>query len=144
MKRKCPVCNSTIQGRLDKKYCSDQCRYVENNKAKNEKERTILDINRSLRRNRAILKTLCPAGKTVVRRELLTSMGYDLTAFTSIYVTTGKQVYYLCYDYAFSPLLEKGVEKALIVARQDYMNKWDPWKFVKRSTSESVTEQAKS
>ncbi|CAN5269700.1 hypothetical protein BH09BAC3_BH09BAC3_23650 [soil metagenome] len=129
--RKCPVCGSPLTGRTDKKYCSDQCRYLENNKNKHDHERPILEINSKLRKNRSILKTLCPVGKATVRKEVLVAMGYDVSVFSSLFVTSKKQVYYLCYDYGFTPLHEGGVEKALIITRQEYMGAWDPWKFVK-------------
>ncbi len=105
-----------------------------NNKQKIATERPILDVNKVLRKNRAILKKLCPIGKATVRREVLDAMGYDVRTFSSIFVTSNKQIYYICYDYAFTPLLEYTVEKALIVTKQDYMNAWDPWKFVKKNT----------
>ncbi|WP_276373705.1 hypothetical protein [Chryseolinea sp. H1M3-3] len=104
-----------------------------NNKQKTVAERPILDVNKTLRKNRAILKKLCPVGKATVRREVLDAMGYDVRIFSSIFVTANKQIYYICYDYAFTPLLEHAVEKALIVSKQDYMNAWDPWKFVKKN-----------
>jgi predicted nucleic acid-binding Zn ribbon protein len=106
--RKCPVCGNPLTGRIDRKYCSDQCRYLENNKNKYDAERPILEINRRLRKNRAILKALCPIGKSTVRKEVMVAMGYDMTIFSSLFLTTKKQVYYLCYDYGFTPLKEKG------------------------------------
>ena len=130
----CPICNSPLLGRADKKYCSDQCRYLANSKNKIQSEQPIIEVNRALRKNRSILKKLCPAGKAVVRKELLIAMGYDVKFFSSLFLTSNKQVYYICYDYAFTPLLEHNVEKALIVTRQDYMGAWNPWKFVKKKS----------
>ncbi|HPH47543.1 MAG TPA: hypothetical protein PKU83_11060 [Chryseolinea sp.] len=140
--RKCPICDSALIGRIDRKNCSDQCRYQGNNKNKYDFERPILEINSKLRRNRSILKTLCPAGKATVRKEVMLAMGYDITLFSSLFLTTKKQVYYLCYDYGFTPLKEKGVEKALIITKQEYMNTWDPWKFV-NTNNEANTKNEK-
>ena len=131
-KPSCPICNSPLIGRTDKKYCSDQCRYLANNKHKIESEKPILDINKVLRKNRSILKKLCPFGKAVMRKEVLDTMGYDVNVFSSLFVTSNKEVYYICYDYAFTPLLENNVKKALIVTKQEYMNMWDPWRFVNK------------
>ena len=131
-KLKCPICDALLLGRTDKKYCSDQCRYIANNKHKIKNEYLILDINKRLRKNRAILKKLCPAGKAVIRKEMLDAMGYDVTVFSSLFfLTSNKQLYYICYDYAFMPLIEHNVAKALIVTTQEYMNLWNPWKYVK-------------
>ena len=132
---KCLVCSLPITGRRDKKYCSDQCRFLHNNKKKNITEEPILTVNRSLRKNRSILKSLCQAGKATVRKELMDSLGFDFNRFTNLYMTNQKQVYYLCYDYGFTPLIDKnGIEKALIISKQEYMNNWNPWRFVKQKT----------
>ena len=140
--KKCYSCGNPLTGRMDKKYCSDQCRYLQNNKNKYDAERPILEINRKLRKNRSILKTLCPAGKATVRKEVMVAMGYDVTLFSSLFLTTKKQVYYLCYDYGFTPLNEKGIEKALIITKQRYMDTWDPWKFVnKKDGTPKASEQ---
>jgi predicted nucleic acid-binding Zn ribbon protein len=133
-KLNCPICNNPIVGRADKKYCSDQCRYLANNKNKFQAEWPILDINKTLRKNRSILKALCPVGKATVRRDVLDAMGYDLRVFSSLFLTSKKQIYYVCYDFAFTPILDNNVEKALIVTKQDYMNAWDPWKYVKNNS----------
>jgi len=90
-------------------------------------EAPILKVNAILRKNRSILKTLCPKGKATVRREVLDAMGYDFAVFSSVF-TTKRGLYYICYDFAFSPILESGTEKALIVTYQDYMANGDPWK----------------
>jgi len=82
------------------------------------------------RHNRKILRTLCPQGKATVRKELLDQMGYDYRHFSGIFKNNEKQLYYLVYDYAFLPIFERGIKKALIVQRQDYMDRLslDIWK----------------
>ena len=135
--RKCPVCETIIVGRSDKKYCSDQCRSLANSEKKKISEWPILELNKTLRKNRTILRTLCPAGRSVVRKEVMDAMGYDITVFSSIFVTGNKQIYYLCYDYGFTPILEKGIEKALIIIRQNYMGGLNPWKYVKKKEDPS-------
>lgn len=139
--RTCPVCQSVLSGRMDKKYCSDQCRSLANNKNKMEAQRILLLTNQALRKNRTILKTLCPQGKATVRKEILLSMGFSPAAFTSIFVTRSKQVYYLCYDYGYTPIMEGQTEKALIVSRQEYMNDLDPWRFLNRAYEKSVMDK---
>ena len=106
-----------------------------------EAQRTLLLTNQALRKNRTILKTLCPQGKATVRKEILLSMGFSLNAFTSIFVTRSKQVYYLCYDYGYTPVMEGQIEKALIVSRQEYMNDLDPWRFLNRAYEKSVMDK---
>ena len=133
--KKCPVCGDSILGRSDKIYCSDQCRFLANSKKKQTSEWPILQLNKALRKNRTILKTLCPVGKNVVRKEVMDALGYDFNVFSSIFVTSKKQIYYLCHDFGYTPILEKGIEKAMIITRQGYMHQWNPWKYVFRETN---------
>lgn len=131
----CPICHETFSGRADKKYCSDQCRALANNDKKIKNQHALIQTNQALRKNRTILKTLCPHGKATVRKEVLLAMGFQFDFFTSIFVTNTKQVYYLCYDFAYSPIVEREIEKALIVTRQEYMKNWNPWKSVNNKTN---------
>src|SRR5690606_31860672 len=129
--KRCIVCHSTLAGRTDKRYCSDQCRFLHNNKTKRTAEKPILELNKQLRKNRTILKNLSPEGRATVRKEVRDALGFDYNTFTSIFITNSKQVYYICYDYAFTPLIETTTPKALIVKRQNFMGDWNPWKYVK-------------
>lgn len=131
--KSCPVCGSAIVGRSDKIYCSDKCRFRINNAAKAESEKPILSINATLRKNRSILKSLCPEGTTMVTRQVLTSMGYDVQYFTSIYVTQRRDVYYFCYDYGFMPIIKDGTARALIVKRDKLVFR-DPWQWAKQQS----------
>ena len=127
----CRECGKPLLGRLDKKYCDDQCRSNFNNRNKRLHEKMIVNTNSQLRKNRTILKTLCPTGKATVRRSVLRDMGFDFQLFTGIFPTKGS-TYYFSYEYAFTPQIDqKGVEKVIIVQRQNYMeNKFDPWKYL--------------
>lgn len=125
--RKCPSCEQIIVGRSDKKYCSDQCRSIANKSLRLSAESIIQSTNKILRKNRTILKNLCPIGKAVVRKEVLDAMQYDVNVFSSTYKTRKNQVYYFCYDYGFTPIRAGEVQKALIVTRQDYGMPSSPW-----------------
>jgi hypothetical protein len=129
---KCQQCGKPIHGRIDKKFCDAWCRNAFNNKVKRRDEQTIMEINRTLRKNRRILKSLSPVGKSTVRKEVLEALGYKFNIFSSMFRTSGGRTYYLCYDYGFNPIFDnKGVEKAVIINRQKYMGDWQPWKFAK-------------
>ena len=132
-KNKCVECGKPIQGRLDKRFCDAYCRNSYNNKVKRKDEQYINEVNRTIRKNRKILKTLSPVGKSTVRKEVLEAMGYDFNIFSSMYRTTKGTIYYLCYEYGFNPIIDnRGVEKAVIINRQDYMAAWQPWKYVNK------------
>lgn len=120
----CPVCNENFLGRLDKKFCSDQCRAAFHNKGKRSNEKTIYETNIILRRNRSILKRLNPVGKSTVRVIYLEEHGFDFGFFTNIFKTSAGNVYYCCYEYAY--MVVEGKEKVLIINRQNYMNNWKP------------------
>lgn len=124
----CQQCGKKLTGRLDKKFCDDQCRNTFNNQNKRDDQQYIQEVNRLIRKNRRILKSLCPIGKATVRKEVLDTMQYDYRYFSSIYKSTQNQVYYVCYDYAFSPIKQEDretgllINKALIVQKQEYFD----------------------
>lgn len=127
VQRKCPSCTQIILGRSDKKYCSDQCRSIANKATRLSSESIIQSTNKILRKNRSILKHLCPVGKAVVRKEVFDAMQYDVTVFSSMYRTRKNQIYFFCYDYGFTAIMDKEIPKALIVTRQDYTQSLNPW-----------------
>ncbi len=115
----CLECGKQLVGRIDKKFCDDQCRFQYNNKKKRVQEAAILNINQLLRKNRSILKSLNPVGKTTVRRSLLQNMEFSFDFFTHTYRTKTGMLYYFAYDFGYS-LIEQ--EKVVIVTYQKYMN----------------------
>lgn len=120
-------------GRSDKKYCSDQCRASQHNAVRNPTEEIIADVNKILRKNRTILKKLCPAGKAVVPRQALSALNFHFLCFTSIFITRDKRVYYICYDFALTPLADPTGDKALIVAWKESRAGFDPWRYATHS-----------
>lgn len=125
---KCEECGKTLHGRTDKRFCDAYCRNAYHNKHKRPDEQYMQQVNVQIRRNRRILKDLCPEGKAMVRREVLEALGYDYKYFSGTYVSK-TLTYYLCYDYGFAPIQDNGKEKALIIQKQNYMDKYilNPW-----------------
>lgn len=115
----CLQCGEKIIGRLDKKFCGDQCRNMYNNKIKRAGEKEIIEINRILRRNRKILKQFNPEGKTTVRMEYLKKLKFDFKFHTHTFTSGTGNTYKFCYEYGYLTL-EDG-EKVLIVNEQPYM-----------------------
>ncbi|MBL0745143.1 DUF2116 family Zn-ribbon domain-containing protein [Chryseolinea sp. Jin1] len=105
--RYCLECGTEVRGRLDKKFCDDQCRTQYNNRL-NRKEaiymRTIILV---LRRNRRILKSLNPMGKAKVSSEKMKLKGFDFSYFTNISKTRNGRCYFFCFDQGYLPV-EKG------------------------------------
>lgn len=103
-KRNCPICGDTISGRIDKKFCSDQCRTEFNNRNNKYSNNLIRQINGKLRKNRRILEELNPNGKTKVKYNRLFDRGFDFQHFTSIYTTKTGNIYYFCYEHGYLEL----------------------------------------
>lgn len=116
--RKCPYCNSIIAGRADKIFCDDFCRNNFYYKVNNEKKTFIRNINKVLLRNRGILRTVNPSGRTSVPKRYLEELGFDFGCFTSIHKTKKGKDYYLVYDQAFG-FDEDGERVNLVVFYRD-------------------------
>ncbi len=125
--RTCLQCGKALHGRLDQKFCDAQCRNTHHNQTKRADEQYIAKVNSAIRRNRRILKDLCPEGKAKIRREVLETKGFDYRYFSGIY--EAKLKYYLSYDYGFAAIMDNGKEKALIIQKQNYMDDYqiNPW-----------------
>ncbi|MFY0652193.1 MAG: hypothetical protein JXQ96_09180 [Cyclobacteriaceae bacterium] len=114
--RLCPECGKTIFGRVDKKFCSDACRNAHNNKVNSDTTNLIRNVNNILRKNRRILVSLNPKGKTTVHKDKLLSAGFDMQFCTNTYTTKAGQEYRFCYDQGYLQLDEGFI---LIVERKD-------------------------
>jgi len=111
----CINCQKQIFGRIDKKYCSNECRNEWNNERYREEQKVLLAVNKILKKNRNILKRLNPEGKIVISAELLLKSGFDLEYFTNIYITKAGREYRFCYDYGYYYDQEK--DSYLVVKR---------------------------
>ena len=100
--QKCPYCDRIITGRTDKVFCDDRCRNNFYYKVNNEQKTYIRLINKILLKNRGILRTINPFGRTSVPKRFLDELGFDFGRFTGIYKTKKGREYYLVYDQAFS------------------------------------------
>lgn len=131
MDNNCLQCDKTLSGRIDKKFCDAYCRNSYNNQVKRKDQQYILSVNRQLRKNRRILKTLSPTGMATVRKDVLDAMGYQYNQFSHVYRAKNSGLYFFCYDYGFRAILKNEEKKVLIVNQQDYMKNYalDPWRY---------------
>lgn len=105
MKEKnCLECKDPLQGRIDKKFCSDHCRNTYNNKVNKESKNLIRNTNNRLRKNYKILYELNTSGKTKVTRTKLLDKGFEFHFFTSIYRTKNGNTYFYVYNQGYLPL----------------------------------------
>ncbi|MBK5278797.1 MAG: hypothetical protein JJE09_08040 [Bacteroidia bacterium] len=97
----CLECGGKIIGRADKKFCSDQCRVMHNNRLNSNETNFMRNVNNVLRKNRRILIDLNTTGKSRVSREKLNEKGFDFSLFTSTYVTKEGSLYHYCYEQGY-------------------------------------------
>ena len=100
--KRCLYCNNPLSGRTDKIFCDDRCRNNYYYKVNNEQIEYIRDVNKLLLKNRGILRTVNPYGKTSASKKYLEELGFDFSCFTSIYKTRKGRIYHLVYDQAYS------------------------------------------
>ena len=109
--RTCLQCHKRIFGRQDKKFCSNQCRSLYNNRAENEHLGYVRRINQALRKNWIILTELTQEKVPVlITREALIERAFDFSLHTGLEVTpTGVRTCYynLCIE-------EHGTDQVLI------------------------------
>lgn len=110
--RNCLYCGAVISGRLDKKFCDDNCRnnYHYKVKDRNADVLMIKMINETLLCNRDILKSLCVGQKTIVKKRQLDDKRFDYDLITCIYKTKVGTEYRVIYDYAYKLLNDDEVQ----------------------------------
>lgn len=100
----CLECGEKLNGRADKKFCSDQCRVSFNNKLNSNETSYMRNVNYTLRKNRRILMESNPNGKTKMSRDKLLQKGFDFSYFTNTYKTKEGATYYYCYEQGYLPI----------------------------------------
>lgn len=116
--KSCLECGRVIYGRIDKKFCDDQCRNSYNNKQNADTNNYVRNVHSILRKNRRILEALNPSGKEKTHKNKLSEKGFDFNYHTSSYTTKAGATYQFCYDYGYL-LLEN--DYVLLVKKKDEM-----------------------
>lgn len=105
----CLNCNRVIKGRSDKKFCDDHCRSNYNYKRTGvDHLNFVRSVNRTLNKNRKILRSLNKSGRTKVPRKSLSDRGFNFSFHTSIYEAQRSR-YYICYDIGYLALDDNDV-----------------------------------
>lgn len=114
MERECLDCGTALRGRSDKKFCDDQCRSHYNNRMKAGMNSSMKSVNSILRKNHAILSSLCPENKIRIKKDDLLKKGFNPDYHTHLHHTQNGNIYYFCYEYGF---LFTGNHEILIVKK---------------------------
>lgn len=113
--RRCLDCGEPLRGRADKKFCDDSCRSSYNNRRNSEDSGYLRKVNSILKRNRKILESLTPEGKTRVKWRTLVTEGFNFEYITDMYETGKGLQYRFCYEYGYL-LLED--DEVLLIKRK--------------------------
>ncbi|MCK5847424.1 MAG: hypothetical protein KAG84_08290 [Bacteroidales bacterium] len=119
--RKCLECGTEIYGRIDKKFCSDQCRNTFNNRMQAHQNKYIRKVNYILRKNRRIMEAIITnTDKNVkrVKRSTMLDKGFNFDYYTNIYSTKNNKYYYFSYEYGYNVLEDNYIA---IVKRDEYL-----------------------
>lgn len=104
--KNCLYCDKALNGRSDKKFCTDHCRNAWNNQLKGPVNNLMRSINNALGKNRRILESLLPDTKESSRtnRQKLLQLGFQFQYLTHTHTTRAGKTYYYCYDYGYLSL----------------------------------------
>ncbi|MCB9262126.1 MAG: hypothetical protein H6607_07105 [Flavobacteriales bacterium] len=117
--KRCLECQNILRGRMDKKFCDNQCRNAHHNRINGNASTYMKRINAALRKNRLILLELNNGIKPKTTRNELLKKGFDFNFITNIYTTkTGKQ-YFFCYEQGYLPLEN---DYFALVLKHDYID----------------------
>jgi hypothetical protein len=116
MKKVCLDCGSGIQGRSDKKFCSDYCRNNYHNRKNQISNNYVRKINYVLRKNRRILEKFNQHGLEKVKKSTLLKEGFDFEYITRVVQNGNAPALYLCYDHGYQILENELIE---LIVRDD-------------------------
>lgn len=102
MSKKCLICEEPIFGRIDKRFCSDNCRNRYHNNLKSSESMYLRRINYILRRNRRILLESFQEGKEVVFYQHLLNRGFNYSYITNYQINESGCTTYYCYDIGYT------------------------------------------
>ncbi|MCM4174278.1 hypothetical protein DHD32_22695 [Arenibacter sp. TNZ] len=121
--KKCPICESEINGRSDKLFCSVKCKSISQYEVRREKEKFYLRVDSQLKTNRKLLKRYNRSGFTTIRKTELLKDGFNPNFFTHYWKNKKEDIYLFVYEYGFMAIKHNGKNKYVLVTWQDYMDK---------------------
>ena len=101
MERKCLRCGKGYYGRVDKKFCCDDCRTDYHNHIRRQRNKKLREVNNILAANWKILSTQIREGRYDISLRELASKRFNFEIYTaSRRVFPGFRVYW-CYNLAY-------------------------------------------
>ena len=118
IQKNCLVCPRIIRGRSDKKFCSDHCRNIYNNRNRPSESPVVKKIKSYLLSNRIILAEVLAERRTcIVSRADLASRGFHFEFITQAYTSKKGSVVYYCYEYGYKTVSETSVQISKISSK---------------------------
>lgn len=99
----CLECHERIIGRADKKFCSDGCRNLYNNRINQDAHNLMRRIHHQLRKNYRLLSEFHLQKKNKISRGKLMEKGFDFGLFTGLRQNKKGQTFWV-YDLGYTPL----------------------------------------
>lgn len=100
--KECPNCARAFNGRANQRFCSSTCRIQFNNNKIRDAREPVVEINKVLYRNRAVLKDLYHRfGSDPIELKLLNRSDYNKRYYTHHTRSQNNELYTWCYDYAW-------------------------------------------
>jgi len=109
----CLECSNRLKGRLDKKFCDDNCRSAYHNKNNRGNKEITKEINAVLKRNRLILKELyekTAAESQEIDKTILIRKGFEFNFLTQVQPLVSNQMANYCYEFGYRELNEGKVK----------------------------------
>ncbi|MBU2018530.1 MAG: hypothetical protein KJ941_02685 [Bacteroidetes bacterium] len=102
LKEPCPECNSSVFGRIDKRFCSIKCKNNHHNNARRRNKPLTQEVNRQLARNFTILEGLTRENGACmqVHQNALSRHGFCFETVTGASYRNGV-ITYKCYHFTY-------------------------------------------
>jgi hypothetical protein len=98
--RKCKICKTVFEGRIDKLYCSIQCKNYYHINLRKVTNTAAIPIDRFLHRNRSILLEVLGKNKVQIKvaRTLLEQKKFRFKYHTHYHINSKGKMYHYVYD----------------------------------------------
>lgn len=101
MARNCICCGKPYEGRIDKKFCCDDCRTDYHNQIRRERDRRFRTVNHILASNWKILSAALREGRNKLSVAELADRNFNFEVYTNTRrLVPGRRTYW-CYDCAY-------------------------------------------
>jgi predicted nucleic acid-binding Zn ribbon protein len=108
MERHCQQCGASFHGRIDKKFCSDECRADYHNGRRREREKELRQVNRILSSNWRILMQQLRLGRSEVPATELAAQNFNFNIYTATQRRFPGRRTYWCYNCTYR-ISQKGI-----------------------------------